>query len=182
MKGLFAFLLATVAVVSALMFPNSAVEARILRGVCVRGEFDLGAVRAENIPSLRFECLKKFGPGTRLRSDIIEEQPCSVDDQYVGCEVGRPSGMTCSRTPLPGDAYKGSTIVLQQYSVGRSCVSVPKDERVTKSWCTLYDYPRSYTTTLMRRMTVAEIGEVRVYCWTVYNDANRERDFTLYVK
>ena len=175
-----------------LIIPTSAIAAH-LRGRCVSQNTgtQIGIVYGESNSELLFECGKI---ATNPIVTNVVQLPCAIDDVYPGCESGTPSPITCSGESPPADAIASPSIVTApQGASGRSCVSLPKSIVASKAYCRLYDYPNTHwcayrTDTggcpyvASRRFTVADRGTALVYCWTFYNQADRGRDFQLYVK
>ena len=142
-------------------------------GVCTRGGMDVAAVRGPSLDNIRDQCRRQMAI---LRSDAHQEAPCSIDDAYAGCELGKATAMCKGGiAPVPA-AHSERTISPGDGQAQRTCVHVPKSSNANDLYCDMYDSSENKTyrcgtehcggiETL--RFTVYDAGPENIYCWTV---------------
>jgi len=153
---------------------------------------DLGFVYGSSTGELTNEC-RRYAVNPIVAN--ITEIPCPPDGSHVGCEEGIDAQPVCSPGSPGQNSQTGARIAgVLPFQTRRACVTVPGNMPVRKVSCRIEgagrdEYCRfSHGTdgcswAASRRFTVAQVGDKKTYCWTVWNEShNSERAITLSVE
>lgn len=154
---------------------------------------DLGFAEAVTQADLQWACVRKYGRNVNISEP--KDLGCSPNDTFEGC-TGAASPIVCDGQVAPPNVKAKHMESLGERDTKRVCASIPAAQQASNLYCYVWSSSSEsratgwcgYANNTSRcpwaatvEMTVANDGASRTYCWNVYNQADHQRDFTLFV-